>query len=213
MTQVNGAPGLERQTFDQEYVKRLVAGDPETEAHFTRYFGELLSLKLRARLRSWQALEDVRQETFLRVFRTLRTGEIQQPERLGAFVNSVCNNVLFESFRSDKRAFQLPEEGIDVVDESPGPDAEFLSAEMRRHVQKVLTELPVKDRELLRAVFLREEDKDSVCRRFDVDREYLRVLVHRAKARLRQALKKALTVGVGFLFASFCATVIVLKSH
>src|SRR5687768_15578763 len=116
MTQVSGAPDLERQTFDQEYVKRLVAGDAETEKHFTAYFGQLLNLKLRARLRSWQALEDVRQETFLRVFRTLRTGEVQQPERLGAFVNSVCNNVLFESYRANKRASQLPEEGFDITD-------------------------------------------------------------------------------------------------
>jgi RNA polymerase sigma-70 factor, ECF subfamily len=213
MTQVNGAPGLERQTFDQEYVKRLIAGDPETEAHFTGYFGQLLNLKLRARLRSWQALEDVRQETFLRVFRTLRTGEIQQPERLGAFVNSVCNNVLFESFRSEKRASQLPEEGIDLADESPGPDAEFLSEEKRRHVQKALAELPDKDREVLRAVFLHDEDKDAVCRRFDVDREYLRVLVHRAKNRLRLALEKAQAVSVRLLMAIICATLMLLKSR
>ena len=204
---------MERQTFDQEYVRRLVDGDAETEAHFTGYFSQLLNLKLRARLRSWQALEDVRQETFLRVFRTLRTGEIQQPERLGAFVNSVCNNVLFESFRSGKRASQLPEEGIEVADESPGPDAEFLSEERRRHVQRLLAELPDKDRELLRAVFLHDEDKDSVCRRFDISREYLRVLVHRAKARLRQALEKSRPVSVRFLAGIIFATITALKSH
>lgn len=204
---------MERQTFDHEYVKRLVAGDAETERHFTAYFGQLLNLKLRARLRSWQALEDVRQETFLRVFRTLRTGEVQQPERLGAFVNSVCNNVLFESYRSSKRASQLPEEGFDVVDEAPGPDAEFLSAEKRQHVRKVLADLPSKDRDLLRAVFLQEEDKDQVCLRFEVDREYLRVLIHRAKARLRLALKKSQSVGVRSLISFLAATVMLLKSQ
>ena len=204
---------MERQTFDHEYVKRLVAGDAETERHFTAYFGQLLNLKLRARLRSWQALEDVRQETFLRVFRTLRTGEVQQPERLGAFVNSVCNNVLFESYRSSKRASQLPEEGFDVVDEAPGPDAEFLSAEKRQHVRKVLADLPSKDRDLLRAVFLQEEDKDQVCLRFEVDREYLRVLIHRAKARLRLALKKSQPVGVRSLISFLAATVMLLKSQ
>jgi RNA polymerase sigma-70 factor, ECF subfamily len=204
---------LERQTFDHEYVKRLIAGDTETEKHFTAYFGQLLNLKLRARLRSWQALEDVRQETFLRVFRTLRTGEVQQPERLGAFVNSVCNNVLFESYRSSKRASQLPEEGFDITDESPGPDAEFLSAERQQYVRRVLAELPEKDRDLLRAVFLQEEDKDQICRQFDVDREYLRVLIHRAKARLRQALKKAQVVGVRAVIAFLAATVMLLTSQ
>jgi len=34
---------------------------------------------------------------------------------------------------------------------------------------------------LLRAIFLEEQDKDAVCRDFGVDRDYLRVLLHRAK--------------------------------
>jgi RNA polymerase sigma-70 factor (ECF subfamily) len=38
-----------------------------------------------------------------------------------------------------------------------------------------------RDRRLLREVFLEERDKDEVCRDFGVDREYLRVLLHRAK--------------------------------
>ena len=42
---------LERHNFDAEYIRRLVAGDAETERHFTSYFGELLVLKLRSRLR------------------------------------------------------------------------------------------------------------------------------------------------------------------
>ncbi len=34
---------------------------------------------------------------------------------------------------------------------------------------------------LLKAVFLDERDRDEVCREFGVDRDYLRVLLHRAK--------------------------------
>jgi RNA polymerase sigma-70 factor (ECF subfamily) len=41
--------------------------------------------------------------------------------------------------------------------------------------------LPERDRRLLREVFLEERDKDEVCRDFGVDRDYLRVLLHRAK--------------------------------
>jgi RNA polymerase sigma-70 factor (ECF subfamily) len=33
----------------------------------------------------------------------------------------------------------------------------------------------------LREIFLEEKDKDEVCRDFGVDRDYLRVLLHRAK--------------------------------
>jgi hypothetical protein len=37
-------------------------------------------------------------------------------------------------------------------------------------------------------VFYDEVDRDEICRRFGVAREYLRVLVHRAKSRLREGL-------------------------
>jgi RNA polymerase sigma-70 factor (ECF subfamily) len=42
-----------------------------------------------------------------------------------------------------------------------------------------------RDRDLLRAIFLEEKDKNEICREFGVDREYLRVLLHRAKGRFR----------------------------
>ena len=46
--------------FDARYVDSLCAGDFATQDHFVRYFTELLHLKLRSRLRSPQAIEDVR---------------------------------------------------------------------------------------------------------------------------------------------------------
>ena len=69
--------------FDRAYLDRLASGEPETERHFTRYFGDLLSIKLRSRLRSPAQVEDARQETFLRVMKALRQpGGIQSAGRL-----------------------------------------------------------------------------------------------------------------------------------
>jgi RNA polymerase sigma-70 factor (ECF subfamily) len=47
------------------------------------------------------------------------------------------------------------------------------------------------DRFLIRAIFLDERDKDAVCREQGVGRDYLRVLLHRAKKRFRQLLAEA----------------------
>ena len=147
------------------------------------YFSELIQLKLRSRLNSPQAIEDVRQETFTRVLVAVRgEGGIRQPERLGAFVNSICNNVLLEHYRASSRQSSLEDEeekdfpatGIDIV-------GAVAAKQMEAKVREILEELPEKDRRLLREVFLEERDKDDVCRDFGVDRDYLRVLVHRAK--------------------------------
>lgn len=61
--------------FNDDYVRRLTAGDREVERHFTSHFGTLLRIKLRTKLRSPQLIEDVRQETFLRVLQSLRKKE------------------------------------------------------------------------------------------------------------------------------------------
>jgi RNA polymerase sigma-70 factor (ECF subfamily) len=172
--------------FDGAYVERLAAGDPATEAHFSKYFGDLLSMKLRQRLRSPALVEDAKQETFLRVLTALRRRGLESPGALGAFVNSVCNNVLFELYRSHARTTPL-EDTVqnELKDERAGADSELTDAEERTHVREVMRGLPDRERDLLRWVFFDEMDKDEICRRLNVDRNYLRVLLHRAKLRFR----------------------------
>jgi RNA polymerase sigma-70 factor (ECF subfamily) len=41
---------------------------------------------------------------------------------------------------------------------------------------------------LLRWLFFDERDKDDICRELNIDRNYLRVLLHRAKNRFRELL-------------------------
>jgi RNA polymerase sigma-70 factor, ECF subfamily len=183
-------PSSTRYEFDATYVEQLTAGNTEVERHFTDYFGPLLSAKLRSRLRSPALIEDARQETFLRVIATLRTKGISSPGGLGAFVNSVCNNVLFELYRSEsKLSLVLDEEGApEPVAPESSVETRLLSSEDRARVRQALDTLPDKDRQLLQWLFFDERDKDQICRDLGVDREYLRVLVHRAKSRVKQAL-------------------------
>ena len=173
---------MQLQSFDESYVQRLQAGDFRTQEHFVAYFSELIQLKLRSRLNSPQAIEDVRQETFTRVFAALRDGKIRQPERLGPFVNSMCNNVLLEHYRSSSRADSLDDE---EQPELPAAKVDILGAvaakQMSEKIREILEEMPERDRRLLREIFLEERDKDEVCSDFGVDRDYLRVLLHRAK--------------------------------
>jgi RNA polymerase sigma-70 factor (ECF subfamily) len=177
--------------FDQEYVRLLTEGDPETEQHFVSYFGSLIRIKMRSRLRSPQLVEEVRQETFLRVLTTLRRkGGLQHPERLGAFVNTVCNNVYLETIRSESRTNPYPHENFDAVDTRVNVESEFVTGETKKQVEAVLARLPAKHRDLLRMVFLEEKDKSEVCREMNVERSYLRVLIHRAKSCFRTDFEK-----------------------
>jgi RNA polymerase sigma-70 factor (ECF subfamily) len=176
-------------SFDGEYLRRLRTGDPQVEYHFTDYFSALLRAKLQVRLRNSQEVEDLKQEVFLRVLQYLRSGPgLNDPAKLGAFVHSVCNNVLLEHFRSRGRVDQWDESAPEPRGTGVDPDEQLMSAELRVQVSTVLNGLPAKDRGLLRAVFLEEQDKDTVCRDYGVGRDYLRVLLHRARRRLREVL-------------------------
>lgn len=177
---------LQRFQFDRAYIDRLVGGDPETEGHFARYFGDLLTLKLRSRLRSPTLVEDARQETFRRVLTTLKEkGGLASAASLGAFVNSVCNNVLFECYRAGAKVQQLAENHEQADERRPSAELGVMAAEQRERVRAALAGLPDKEREILRWLFFEERDKDEICRELNVDRDYLRVLVHRAKAKFK----------------------------
>jgi RNA polymerase sigma-70 factor, ECF subfamily len=183
--------------FDESYLERLCSGDFRTEQHFVAYFSELIQLKLRSRVRSPQGIEDLRQETFARVFATLRSPErIRQPDRLGAFVNSVCNNVLLEHYRSSAReGATTNDDEVEIADTSLDVIGIVAHKQMQEKVRQILDELPERDRRILREVFLEERDKDAVCRDFGVDRDYLRVLLHRAKLAFKSLYLKKMLAG------------------
>jgi RNA polymerase sigma-70 factor (ECF subfamily) len=185
------------EAFDGSYVSKLRAGDAYTEQHFIGYFTELITLKLRSRLRAPELIEDVKQETFSRTLSLIRSdGGLRNAERLGPLVNSICNNVLMEQYRASGRAEALEDTTAQqLVETRPDALSMVISHDTRDAVREVLDGLKERDRGLLRAVFLEERDKDEVCREMGVDREYLRVLLHRAKGAFRELYSRRVEAG------------------
>ena len=176
-------------SFNEDYVRRLLEGDRFVQDHFTTYFDELVYVKLRVRGQTREAIEEIRQETFARVLAALRQkGGLHHPERLGAFVNSVCNHVLLEGFRNGTRHSQMSQGENEPPDSRIDLDAPLINQERRLLVERVLAELPKRDQKLLRMIFLEEVDAAEACGRLGVGEGYLRVLLHRAKSRCRDKL-------------------------
>ena len=176
------SPCLDLHQFSESYLQGLRAHDLATEEHFVSYFGRMLQNKLRRHLTCPEHIKDVQQETLLRAWAAVQMdGGVRQPERFGAFVSAVSNNILRELYRARARFKAMDDAQIEPVDESKGPDAVLLAAETKRLVQKVMAQMEEKDRKLLHAVFFEQRDKDEVCQELGVSRDYLRVLLHRAK--------------------------------
>lgn len=182
---------MEFHAFTAAYLTALRAGDPSTEQHFVAYFSKLLVIKLRARRCDAAEIDEIRQETFLRVLTALRRDDgPRDATRFGAYVNSVCNHVFLERLRAGRRTQALEGEGEDGLAQVPAElidlDSLLVTDQARQRVREVLAGLSRRDQQLLRAMFFDELSKDEICRQFGVVRDYLRVLLHRAKRHFRE---------------------------
>jgi RNA polymerase sigma-70 factor (ECF subfamily) len=202
------------QVFNAAYINALRQGDPETEAHFVNYFSPILMRKLRRNLRSTDRAEDLRQETFLRVLAAVRSGRnVRKPERFDIYVMGVCTHVLHESWRQERRSAVLQPLDVDLPGDFPSAYALLLAQETRRDVKRVLSRLDKSEQSILQDVLMDELEKDDVCRRYGVNRNYLRVLLYRAKKEFRNRAGKTLPTATRRLSArmprrekSQCAT-------
>jgi RNA polymerase sigma-70 factor, ECF subfamily len=85
----------------------------------------------------------------------------------------------------------LDEEAPDPADPAVDMDQILVTRQTAEQVGQILAQLPEKDRELLRALFMEEKDKEEVCRQFRVNRTYLRVMLYRAKQSFRAYYEKS----------------------
>jgi RNA polymerase sigma-70 factor, ECF subfamily len=169
-------------TFDDDYVRRLREGDRVTEEHYEQYFKLFLTMKLLRRHVPVDEIGDIIQDVHLRVYAGLR-GEngIRDGSRFGAYVNSICNFIVLERNRRPDR-----HEEIDEVDAGVDLLRELETKETKERVQRTLRSLGKRDEQILRDLFIDELDKDEICGKHGVDRNYLRVLVHRALEKFRE---------------------------
>jgi RNA polymerase sigma-70 factor, ECF subfamily len=181
---------LDYAAFDADYLARLKSRDPATEQHFFSYFSNAIWLKLRNRVRARHLIDEIRQETLTRVLGNLQSGKIQSPERFGGYVLGVCNNVMLEVMRSEFSRRQPTEDPVDPPDKRVRFDADIVNEQRKQLVREILNDLPEKDRKILWMVYLEEAERSVICSLFDVDNDYLRVLLHRAKERFRELARK-----------------------
>jgi RNA polymerase sigma-70 factor (ECF subfamily) len=177
--------------FDSEYLNALRQGDPAIETHFVDHFSPILLRTLRRKVRSAEQAREVRQETFLRVLAAVRSGHgVQKPERFQVFVFSVCNNIVREIYRQQDRCMPLSELETEPMADSPSAYDLVLAEQTRSKVRQMLSQLGGNEQGILEAMFLDEQNKDEICTRLRVSRNYLRVLLYRAKKHFSGQVEK-----------------------
>jgi RNA polymerase sigma-70 factor (ECF subfamily) len=119
----------------------------------------------------------------VRFLRALQSEKIRNPESTAAFLSGICNNVIREYKR------RLWKEPVSDTDSSMLAGSAYLEAdllELRQAIGVVMIHLSQRDRDILRAFFLEEQDKSEICRVMGLSDIQFRVALFRAKEKFRE---------------------------
>lgn len=155
-----------------------------------RYYYRLLYF-IKKRTRGNAALaEDLCQQVFLKGLQKLRNREIRDPACLATYLHGIAvNDIMNQGRRAAIEAMDADVRLIEAVaDDSVGPLESLADHEVQHEVLECLEELSRSDRDVLIRVYLREEDRASICASEGYSPSQLNNIVWRAKERLKARL-------------------------
>lgn len=185
-----------------DLVSRIGAGEGSGMEDLYRLFSRGIRFYLCRRLGP-QELDDKVHDTFLIVVQAIQRGDLREPERLMGFVRTVVRRQVaayIDQAVHNRREQADIEFGAKVADARRNPEETAIAREKAELMEKVLSSVSRRDREILTRFYLREQSQEQICQEMSLSETQFRLLKSRAKARFGQAGKRQL-VGTGI--ASF----------
>lgn len=171
---------------DAVLVKQYISGDESAlevliERHKQRIYSFIYSKVL-----DRDETEDIFQETFIKVIRTLKKGSYNEEGKFLPWVMRIAHNLIIDFFRKNKRMpkFQARND-FDIFDViSDGQDSteqEMINLQVQDDVRKLIDELPDDQREVLIMRIYRDMSFKEIADSTDVS-------INTALGRMRYAL-------------------------
>lgn len=154
---------------------------PSAEAALYSRFARRIQLYGIRHLGDDQSASDLVQQVFVSVIQALRAGRVESPESLGAFVLGTCRHTVWDMRRGEQRQRKIAAQYADLDAATTSPslsEADF--TQLFRCMQK----LPERDHHVVRMTYLEDRSSDDIAARLGVSTGNVRVLRHRALARL-----------------------------
>ena len=191
---------------DQELVQRLIDGDEKSfSALVDQYHGQLLRL-CRAFVKSDAVAEEVVQETWMAVLKGIKS--FQGRSSLKTWIFTILTNqaktrgvkegrsIPFSNLAGDEAAveperFKKNGRWADPPKEwsTDAPDAVFLRKEALHQLEGAIAKLPENQRVVVTLRDIQGCTSVEVCNLLEITESNQRVLLHRGRSRIRQALE------------------------
>jgi RNA polymerase sigma-70 factor (ECF subfamily) len=131
--------------------------------------------------------EDVFQETFIKVIKTLKNGSYNEEGKFLSWVMRIAHNLIIDFFRKTNRMpkFEASSEDYDVFqfikDDSPNAENTLINKQIVNDLQKLILELPLDQKEVLNMRIYRDMSFKEIA-------EATGVSINTALGRMRYAI-------------------------
>jgi RNA polymerase sigma-70 factor (ECF subfamily) len=171
---------------------RIRNGDRSAEEELVRRYGPgLLRVSTRQTRGDVELARDLRQDTFETALAKLRAGQLENPASIAAYLRGIAERLATGHYRKDVRRGTTPDSDMieRQADQRQGPFESLSQEQVQGAVRALIGELPTpRDRDILMAVYVKDEDKDEICARLGVDATHFNRVLFRAKQRFRELL-------------------------
>ena len=134
-----------------------------------------------------EVAEDVFQETFIKVIKTLKNGSYNEEGKFLSWVMRISHNLIIDFFRKTNRMpkFEASSEDYEIFqfikDESPNAENTLINKQIVNDLQKLILELPLDQKEVLNMRIYRDMSFKEIA-------EATGVSINTALGRMRYAI-------------------------
>ena len=184
------ARGVALDELDDGTLARRVAAagerpDSEAESALYRRLARRVRLYGLRHLRDAHAAADLVQQVLLTTLERLRAGEVREPEKIASFVLGMCRMTVLELRRGARRREELMETFVDKTYFFEAPEPIALDPDRLAHC---LEGLAPRERSVVMLSFFADKAADEVGTELGLTAGNVRVIRHRALAKLRDCM-------------------------
>jgi len=174
---------------DAALARRVAAAgariDSTAETELYRRLAPRVRLYGLRHLRDPHAAHDLVQQVLLMTLERLRAGKLREPERITSFVLGMCRMVVLEIRRGSWRRETLLQTYGDTAEAIDVPEPLALDADKLAACLQTLAE---RERTVVVLAFFADKSGDEVAKELGLSAGNVRVIRHRALARLRSCM-------------------------
>jgi RNA polymerase sigma-70 factor (ECF subfamily) len=177
---------------ERALAEALLAGERDAFERFVGHFRSKIFHYSWLMCGNPEDAEEVAQETLLKVFESF--DQLRQPERVRAWVFRIARNVCLMQRRKSVFAptheLSVEEQppGDEIADDAQFPESQYLTAELRAIIDRVVAELPSAYRAVVLLRDLEELSTEETAQVLDLGVDAVKQRLHRGRAAMRQKL-------------------------